>query len=272
MAGYKEFKPDNDFDSRIIPSFASVDPRYFGFVIILRIALLQLNPPKGQSRFSTRNENQQLGIGVRWNEASWVHFKQEFLRVVLATWDGAFLLSPPDSYNGFVWPERDGPRRDVLCGLYIKLVDSERESPHAVLRVVRLETPETHFGADSTLLASNDAGSFAHGDLEAGYRWRQHPAAHEVGHLLGLHHVAQNTAACRSDFLKCYGRNVVEKVNIMGSGDQLSLENAKPWKERIAWHSGVESDEWKVAWASTAARMRGKESFERIPDSSRKNR
>src|SRR5262245_52575433 len=55
MASYKEVRPQSEFDSRIIPSFASADARYFGFVILLRIWLTQLNPPKGQNRFTTRN-------------------------------------------------------------------------------------------------------------------------------------------------------------------------------------------------------------------------
>ena len=266
MAGYKEFRPQSEFDSRIIPSFASADPRYFGFVILLRIWLRQLDPPKGQGRFTTRNASNSPRVALRWDHASWAHFKQEFLRVVLATWDGAFLLTPPTSYDGFIWPEQGGKRRDLLCGLFIKLVEGERGNPHAVLNVVRLADPSVYFGADSTLLASNDVGGFTHGNLAAGVRWQQHPAAHEVGHLLGLHHVAQRSAACRNDLFKCYGSNLAERVNIMGAGDQLSLENARPWRERITWHTGIDPDDFKVDWASGAAMLRGTQSFERIPD------
>jgi hypothetical protein len=128
--------------------------------------------------------------------------------------------------------------------------------------------PTVHFGADPTLLASNDVGAVTHGDVAAGSRWRRHPAAHEVGHLLGLHHVAQRSVACRSDVLKCYGSNLAETLNIMGMGDQLSLEDAKPWRERIAWHTGIDPDGWKVDRASARAMLRGTESFERIPNPS----
>src|SRR5262249_26851041 len=155
-------------------------------------------------------------------------------------------------------------RRDLLCGLFIKLIDSEHDA-HAVLRVVRMADRNVHFGADSTLLASNDVEGVTHGDLVAGARWQQHPAAHEVGHLLGLHHVAWKSAACRSDVLKCYGSNLVEKLNVMGTGDQLSLDNAQPWRDRITAHTGVDADLWKVDWASAAAELWGTESFERIP-------
>src|SRR5262245_2819903 len=266
MDSYKEFKPDPEFDSRIIPSFASADPRYFGFVILLRIWLRQINPPKGQDRFTARNARNSHKVALRWTHATWVHFKEEFIRVVLATWDQAFLLSPPDGYNGFIWPEQGGKRRDLLCGLYIKLVEGERDNPHAVLNVVRLADPTVHFGADSTLLASNDVDGFTHGSVAAGVRWKQHPAAHEVGHLLGLHHVAHKSLACRNDFFKCYGSNLAERVNIMGVGDQLSLDNASPWLDRIKWHTGIDADKWKVDWASGAAMLRGTESYERIPN------
>jgi hypothetical protein len=149
MATYKEFRPQSEFDSRIIPSFASADPRYFGFVIILRIWLKQINPPKGRNRFKTYNSHNSPQIALRWTPGSWEHFKQRFLRVVPATWDSAFLLSPPDSYNGLIWPEQGGKRRDLLCGLFIKLVEGERDNPHAVLNVVRLADPSMYFGADS---------------------------------------------------------------------------------------------------------------------------
>jgi len=262
---YKEFVPQSDFDSRIIPSFASADPRYFGLVIILRVALKQLNPPKGRNRFTTRDANNVPRVGMRWDHASWADFKQDFVRVVLATWDGAFLLTPPDSYNEFIWPEQGGRRRDLLCGLFLKLIDSEHDA-HAVLRVVRMADRNVHFGADSTLLASNDVEGVTHGDLVAGARWQQHPAAHEVGHLLGLHHVAWKSTACRSDVFKCYGSNLVEKLNIMGTGDQLSLDNAQPWRDRITAHTGIPADLWKVDWASGAAELRGTQSFQRIPN------
>jgi hypothetical protein len=264
MAGYKEFVPQSEFDSRLIAPFAAADPRYFGFVIILRLALKQLNPPRGANRFSTRDASNMPRVGLRWDHSSWAHFKQDFLRVVMATWDGAFLLAPPDSYNEFIWPEQGGRRRDLLCGLFIKLIESEHDA-HAVLHVVRMADPAAHFGADSSLLASNDVGAVTHGDVAAGAKWKQHPAAHEVGHLLGLHHVAWKSVACRSNALKCYGSNLAEKLNIMGTGDQLSLDNAKPWRERIAAHTGIDADSWKVDWASAAAMTRGTQSFERIP-------
>src|SRR5262249_39039468 len=110
---YKEFVQQSDFDSRIIPSFASADPRYFGFVIILRVGLKQLNPPKGRNRFTTRDASNVPRVGICWDHVSWAHFKQDFVRVVLATWDGAFLLTPPDSYNEFIWPEQGAA--GVIC-------------------------------------------------------------------------------------------------------------------------------------------------------------
>ena len=263
MPIYKEFKRRNDFDSRIIPPFASDDPRYFGFVILLRVALNQINPPKGRDRFEVPDSMDIPRACFRWNDASWAHFKQEFLRVALATWDGAFLLRQPSSYAGLVWPDRGDRRYDALCGLFIKLVD-ESEA-HAILNVPRMVDPHASFASDSTLLDSNDVDGTLHGDLKAGLQWKQHAAAHEVGHLLGLHHVANSSSACRSSFANCYGSNVAERINIMGTGDMLSFDDAKPWRERIEWHTGADSDQWEVDWASDEAALRGSESLADIP-------
>lgn len=84
--------------------------------------------------------------------------------------------------------------------------------------------------------------------------------------LLGL-----DGAAARAEkftVVTCYGSTLAERVNIMGVGDQLSLDNARPWRERITWHTGIAPEDWKVDWASGAAMLRGTGSFERIPNPS----
>jgi hypothetical protein len=86
--------------------------------------------------------------------------------------------------------------------------------------------------------------------------------AHEVGHLLGLHHVGviRRGHAClrairddppgprkRENAHVCYlGDTVADSENIMGVGNAVAPWNAMPWQVRLFKHTGLAPDGWPV--------------------------
>jgi hypothetical protein len=93
------------------------------------------------------------------------------------------------------------------------------------------------------------------------YYFQHNTFPHEVGHLLGLDHVTEQSPSCKKhgpNSQGCYGVFLTDAMNIMGKGNALSLANAKPWRERIARHApGTQPQQWGVDFASSEARLRG---------------
>ena len=74
-----------------------------------------------------------------------------------------------------------------------------------------------------------------------GRTYYQHTFIHEIGHALGLPHIAVmtgNTAcpAANTNADACYGTKDEEQRDIMGFGQRLSLHEALPWETRIMSH------------------------------------
>jgi hypothetical protein len=65
----------------------------------------------------------------------------------------------------------------------------------------------------------------------------QQAHVHEVGHLLGLDHVDVGKPHCLpsgdTNASACYGVDDKDMVSVMGSGMQLRIENAYPWREAL---------------------------------------
>lgn len=261
MAKYiEDIRSSYDFDSSIDPPYLAEDRVNFEFTIKLKILLKQVNPPKGVRTFMAEALDGARWPAVRWNDAAWIQFRNEYVKVVEEVWDKAFILIPPAKYDGFVWPD-GGRRRNLLCRLRVKLVDQETQA-HALIRVVRTVLAlkgNGGFRSSSTYLDADDVLPSRKRFNPAGASFLQTAAAHEAGHLLGLAHVSAGHPACTAAHeAKCYGTNLADRMNIMGGGNMLDLKNAKPWCSRITEHvKSTDRADWKVDWASNEAQLRG---------------
>lgn len=262
MASWLPFKKDNgSFDSRIDPPSDSAN---FSLTLILRIFLRPVNPPKGSRQSRIPDADGILVPINRWTHAAWIKFRTEFRYQAYSTWDLAYLLTPPAKYDGFVWPERGGTRRRIICKIDLRVVDHE-DDVHASINVAHLANPGPH-------LFRSDDFNFDSGDILPtplhgydGVSWTHHTLPHEVGHLLGLGHVNQRSVECRQNpgTSICYGANLQQSLNVMGRGDMLDLSNAQPWVERIAFvHTKTRPEDWQVNWASDDASLRGTENID----------
>ena len=256
MSAYIEFVKSDKFDSRILPPNAGDPDPLFEFRIELRVNLRRLNPTNGKAVGHALDANGNASPIIRWDDASWLHFKIRYLKNVVQVWDKAFLLIAPKSYDGFTWPAQ-GKRRDLLCRMSLHLRD-DPSLAHVSIPVVRLQFPTPHlFRVDAHDYSSDMSEPWARSIDSTQYT--QNLPAHEVGHLLGLDHINGKDPLCETGGQDiCYGSNLTERLNIMGTGSHLSLIDARPWLRRIHTHAPpTHRRDWTPGWASAAAIMRG---------------
>jgi hypothetical protein len=86
-------------------------------------------------------------------------------------------------------------------------------------------------------LVNVDAWTCRTDDTEVHY---QDVAAHEIGHVIGLGHVAQQSNECMtapdSNADACYGLNEYQREDLMGYGNRVERWHAGPWIKRLLVH------------------------------------
>ncbi len=229
-------------------------------VIYLRVHLRQRNPPPGRDHFDVRDADNHLVPCVRWTDADWATFTDRYQRQVSEFWDANFLLIPPASYAGLDWPTTgpDRARHNVASHFQLSLHLTPHNA-HVVIPVVRLANPAGSFRSHARLYSDHDVNPDTYHSATGRVDWSFFTTTHEVGHLLGLGHSNESSRQCREhpNSAVCYGATLDQQTVVMGEGPMLSLDEAQPWRTRVARHTGTRAADWRVEWLSADAAFRG---------------
>lgn len=158
-------------------------------------------------------------------EETFPQWAQRFKSIIEREWSGHLYLVPTGGGRGY----RFAP---IRCFLEIHFVGRADRS-HLNLRIYRLHESETFFRSSMSLgghcKRGMGDGSLDHRDIDPKSNG-QIAAVHEMGHYLGLDHVARGTATP-------YGApGSYQAGDIMGSGMRRDAWHAWPWLHRLPLH------------------------------------
>jgi hypothetical protein len=209
--------------------------------LTLRMGFRQINPAGGAASGTYHDYGDVTAPTrriVKWSAADWSSWKSNFVSSAQAFWMGKFwLLNDSGSFPYTKGAVTYYP--NVWCRF--KLVGNEATvaGNHHTIDVVRLRPTESWFGSHSTLYDSKDTYSVQKATTSTRKKVMQRAHVHEVGHLLGLNHVDVGKAHCpasgNTNAQACYGIADSDTVSVMGSGMQLRIENAYPWRESLRY-------------------------------------
>jgi len=186
-----------------------------------------------------------------WGTTEWTAFKKKYQQQGQAYWHGKFWLQTPDDFDEL---DLKTHRPNIWCKFDLHIQDTPAGSYHKKIRVARLKKGGSNPAADTfrshdSLYSNFDLGVASY--VRGGKIYYQRTFIHEIGHAIGIPHIGVMTGepACpasdtNSD--ECYGVKHSDRKNIMGFGMALSESAAKPWKQRIAEHTGTSESKWKV--------------------------
>ncbi len=187
-----------------------------------------------------------------WKDKDWTTFVNSFQAQGQQFWHGKFWLKTPADYALF---DKNAYRHNVYCRFRLQIVQSAAKA-HKTIKVARLTVPKGKSWNSGTF-RSNDS-LYDHFDIgwsaykRGGKTYYQQTFLHEIGHALGLPHIAvitQNAAcsAANTNSDNCYGVTPSERADIMGFGHQLTDRDALPWIKRIAVHTGTKESNWAAS-------------------------
>ncbi len=226
--------------------------------IFLRVCLEQANPAGGAAT-GTVNEwgTDATGTGpghgtarrvAKWTPETWNRFTRRYQKEVQSYWDGKFWLVNKSNFAEMDYDDlKVTYRPNIWCRFDLEVTATAAEA-HTTITVVRLDPNERFFRSDSGHYDDRDldVSKGQHG----GKSYRQRAHIHEVGHLLGLGHAAETSAACVASGSvggePCYCATPDDCQNVMGAGEKIRETNGAPWLKAMAEHvSGSEAD-WGI--------------------------
>jgi len=209
--------------------------------LTLRMGFRQINPAGGAASGTYHDYGDATAPTrkiVKWSPSAWAMWKANFVQSAERFWTGKFWLVN-DSYS---FPYSKGAVTyypNVWCRFKLVANDATVVGNHHTIDVVRLHPSENWFGSHSTLYDSKDTNRVKKATTSGGKKVVQRAHVHEVGHLLGLDHVDVGKPHCPAagdtNASACYGIADNDIMSVMGSGMQLRLENAYPWRESLRY-------------------------------------
>jgi hypothetical protein len=211
--------------------------------LMLRLGFEQNNPPDGAATGTYHDYNrpdQPVHGIVRWDQVSWMKWKKDIVWIIEKSFNNRMWLlnqSAAFSYKG----KKDTYWPNMNCK--IKIIANEGTLPgnHHNIKVVQA-APGEYISSNEIYYSDVVKNWTDTVRISTGHMLRQIPIVHEVGHLLGFHHVDYgkphcpigsnwNAPACYGDF---YDGSDLEpdfsKQSLMGLGMALRAENADPWR------------------------------------------
>lgn len=211
-------------------------------------------------------------------------------RLAEKTWNEQLWLKTPSYFTGLDYTENSLTYRpNIHCGFRCVEASSPSEA-HCRVSVVRLDTKRAteqglgDFRSNFVLWDHRDIevwGANYEGDLI-----RQTTVCHEVGHLLGLHHIGE-VKSVKGCFLgrelpwaginPCYGGddpNPSHANNIMGLGMQVTSANALPWQREMCKYANALSG-WYFApehWQAYSSRVAPERVYPNVSESEARSR
>jgi hypothetical protein len=193
-----------------------------------------------------------------------------------STWNEKLWLQTPDYFSYLDWPENQPAwRPNVCCGLRVQVAATDAEA-HFQVKVARVDDPRN----TGTAVFRSNFQKWKQSDQDTWYftskggTVTQKTVAHEVGHILGLHHIGE-VVSVRGCFMgsptpwgsgnACYASDDSDASlsnNIMGLGMQISGNNATPWQKEMLkyaqkvrfWKINLSADDWKGTASRPAPR------------------